>query len=45
MMPAAHHGDLARHVVDDGEVVRHEEIGQPERVLQVLQQVEDLRLH
>ena len=34
-----------RHVAHDGEVVADEQIGQPEPVLQVAHQVEDLRLH
>ena len=41
---AAHHGDLVGDVVDDGEIVRNEEVREPELGLQVLQQVQDLRL-
>ena len=40
-----HHRDLVRQVLDDAEVVRDEEIGDAELLLQLLQQVEDLRLH
>ena len=39
-----HHRHLIAHMADDAEVVRDEEIGQPERLLQALHQVEDLRL-
>ncbi len=39
-----HHRDLVRDVLDDGEVVRDEEVGQPEVALQVGQQVDDLGL-
>ena len=39
-----HDGDRVGHVADDREVVRDEEVGQVEPVLQVAQQVEDLRL-
>ena len=42
---AAHHGDRVGDVVDDREVVGHEEVGEPERLLQILEQVQDLRLH
>ncbi len=42
--PRAHDGDPVGHVIDDGEVVGNEQIGQPELGLQILQQVEDLRL-
>ncbi len=40
-----HHRDPVRDVLDDREVVRDEEIGEAELVLQVLEQVESLRLH
>ena len=40
-----HHADAGRHVPHHGEVVADEQIGQPEPVLQVAHQVEDLRLH
>ncbi len=45
MRPAAHHGDAVGHVVDHRQIVRDEQIGEAELVLQVLEQVEDLRLH
>ena len=40
----AHHGDAVGDVVDHGEVVRDEQVGEAELLLQVLQQIEDLRL-
>ena len=40
-----HHRDTVGDVLDDREVVRDEEVGEVELVLQVLQQVERLRLH
>ena len=40
----AHHRDFVGDVVDDREVVRDEQVGEPELGLQVLQQVQDLRL-
>ena len=40
-----HHGDPVRDVPYDGEVVRDEEIRQVELVLQLLEQVDDLRLN
>ncbi len=39
-----HHRDAAADVVDHGEIVRDEEIGEPEFLLQILQQIDDLRL-
>jgi hypothetical protein len=39
-----HHGDPVRDVPDDGQVVRDEDVGQLELVLQVLEQVDHLRL-
>ena len=39
-----HDGDPVAHVADDREVVRDEEVGEPQLVLQVGEQVEDLRL-
>ena len=39
-----HHGDAVGDVAHDGEVVRDEQVGQAELVLEVLQQVDDLRL-
>ena len=44
-LPFAHHHDLVGDVLDDGEIVRDEDVGEPELVLQVLQQVQHLRLH
>ena len=43
--PEVHDGHPVAHVLDDGQVVRNEEDGQVVLLLQVLQQVEDLRLH
>ena len=40
-----HHHHPVGDVADDVEVVRDEDVGEPELLLQVLQQVEDLRLH
>ena len=40
-----HHGDAGRDVPHDREVVRDEEIGQSELLLQILEQVDDLRLN
>ena len=40
-----HHADAVGDVVDDGEVVRDEEVGEAERALQVAHQVQHLRLH
>ena len=39
-----HHGDAVGDVADDGEVVRDEEVGQPEVALQLDEQVQDLGL-
>ena len=39
-----HHGDPVAHRADDGEVVRDEEVREAEVPLEVLEQVEDLRL-
>ena len=39
-----HHGDPVADMLDHREIVRDEQIGQPELVLQVHQQVDDLRL-
>src|SRR4051794_6573603 len=39
-----HDGDPVRDVADDGEVVRDEEVRQLELVLELLEQVDDLRL-
>ena len=43
--PEVHDGDAVADVLHDGEVVRNEEDRQVVLLLQVLQQVEDLRLH
>ena len=40
-----HHRDPIRDVPDHAEVVRDEQVGQPELVLKVLEQVDDLRLY
>ncbi len=40
-----HDHDAVRDVADDVQVVRDEDVGQSERSLQVLEQVDDLRLH
>ena len=40
-----HHADPVADVLDDGEVVGDDEIGQAEGVLQLLQQVDHLGLH
>src|SRR5829696_619045 len=40
-----HDHDAVRDVTDDVQVVRDEDVGEAEIVLQVLEQVEDLRLH
>ena len=39
-----HHGDPVAHVADDSEVVRDEDVGELELVLQVVEQVQHLRL-
>ena len=44
-LPKVHHRDAARDVLDDREVVRNEDVGETQTLLQVLQQVDDLRLH
>ena len=44
MRPGAHHRDAVGDVIDHREVVRDEQIGEPELFLQINQQVEDLRL-
>src|SRR4029077_11837445 len=40
-----HHRDAMRHMLDDGEVMADEEKGEAELLLQVLQEIDDLRLH
>ena len=40
-----HHGHARGNVLHDGEIVGDEEVRQSELVLQVLQQIDDLRLH
>ena len=44
-LPEVHHGDAVGDVADDAQVVRDEDVRQPELRLEVLEQVEDLRLH
>ncbi len=44
-LPEVHHGDPVGDVAHDAQVVRDEDVGQPELRLEVLEQVEDLRLH
>ena len=41
----AHHGHAVGHIVHHREIVRNEEIGQPEILLQILKKIEDLRLY
>ncbi len=43
--PPIDHRDLVADVVDDGQVVADQQVGDAESVLQVLQQVQHLRLH
>ena len=45
MRPRAHHRDAVGHVVDHREIVGDEQIGEAQFLLQILEQVEDLRLH
>src|SRR5262249_17998701 len=40
-----HHGDAMTDVLDDGEIVRDEQIGETELALQVDEKIDDLRLH
>jgi hypothetical protein len=40
-----HHGDAVRDVPDDRQVVRDEDVGKAELLLQVLHQIDDLRLN
>ncbi len=40
-----HDRDAVADVLDDGEVVRDEEVGEAEFVLQIAQQIDHLRLH
>src|SRR5438445_8306075 len=42
--PEIHDTDAVRHLIDDREIMRDEQIGQTELALQILHQVEDLRL-
>ena len=42
---AAHDGDAVGHVVDDREIVRDEEIGEAEFAAQIVEEIENLRLH
>ena len=39
-----HHGDAVTDVLDDREIMRHEEIGETKFFLQILEQIDDLRL-
>ena len=39
-----HHADPRRHVADNGQIVRDEEIRQAELVLQITHEIQDLRL-
>src|SRR3954453_23824128 len=43
-LPEVHHGDPIAHSPDDSEIVSDEQVRKPELLLQVLEQVEDLRL-
>ena len=43
--PQVHHRNLVRQILDHGDVVRDEQVGQAEIALQLFQQIEDLRLH
>src|SRR3954471_2454921 len=43
-LPEVHHRDPVAHPPDDSEIVGDEEVREPELLLQVLEQVEDLRL-
>src|SRR3546814_21188272 len=40
-----HHRDSVRDVPHDGNIVRDEQVSEPQLLLQVLQQVDDLSLH
>ena len=44
ILPEVHHGDAVRDVLHDRQVVRDEQVGEVELLLQVLEQVEDLGL-
>ena len=44
-LPEVHDRDPVRDVAHDAQVVGHEQVGQPEVVLEVVEQVHDLRLH
>ena len=43
--PEIHHADAVRHVPHDGQIVADEQIGQTQPVLEILHQVQNLRLH
>jgi hypothetical protein len=45
IFPKIHHYDAATDVFDDCEIVSNEQVGEAELALQVLQQVDNLRLH
>jgi hypothetical protein len=40
-----HHHHLVGHVFDHGQIVRDEDVGQAQLILQILQQIQHLRLH
>src|SRR5690606_11059543 len=42
--PKIHHRDPVRDVVDHGEIVRYEEVGETKLFLKILHQIDDLRL-
>ena len=44
-MTEVHHGDAVRDVAHHRQVVGDHQVGEPQPVLQVLEQVDDLRLH
>ena len=44
-VPEIHHGNAIRDVPDDREIVRDEDVGQAEFLLQILHQVDHLRLN
>ena len=40
-----HYADASRYVLDNGQPMRNEKIGQPELSLEILKQIDDLCLH
>ena len=42
--PEVHHGDPVRHMPDHGQIVGDEDVGDPELLLEVIEQVQDLCL-